>query len=643
MRTTIIFFFCVICVYAQSKKTVYGNFVHDNIVYQYQCTKDNGLYKFSVSDMEEDLNVKTIDTNELKRIKNTHNNDTTFINRININSNVDILIKHICSNVKQEIFNQEDVARNNSIIKKLTEKNTDKKFDSLISIFEKYKIILKNVKVSNGPSERITQNLEINSFRENFKYAFQQLKKDDTKKSNDAYDSIADEIFYSIKSKLEFIDDEPATAYLLLKRKNINIEFHDVEGNPVNVPCKVDNISVEFYEGTIKNIFIDVIPKDSTYHSIFGNQSIRFRNNMPISISSKFDPDKFQEHSIFVSNSRDIQTILSKWKYYNVEIDYKSAINLGEIIDIKVIADNEKEDYSPANGVVELNELKTNIQLKKEKRSKLLTAIAFTDIVGLNANNQNGLVQLEVKRRMNLFTKKRNGFFGLGDRGRSYTGWCNFFIPTLSINKIESNNKYLQLRKLNIDTSLSLKDSTSHFNINPILLNQYRTFNFQGSLNVFNWNAPNWKLSLHFNYNAAYSNTSLSDSISVSKVRKTNNSGDSLKITRLANQNITRVSTFCHGPELFLEYKPESRLGMTVGFGLMNQMILNDFYKVEKKYNKSICGYDIFRFYAIGFLKTNDESKLFFRFGYNQSIGNRGNNFYQMQLGYIVDLFTGAK
>ena len=76
----------------------------------------------------------------------------------------------------------------------------------------------------------------------------------------------ATQIFFEIKAKLEFLDDEPITANLILRRDEIKSVLKgeipaDYTGRLRNllVNHRIDKVSVETEDGTIKNIFVKLI------------------------------------------------------------------------------------------------------------------------------------------------------------------------------------------------------------------------------------------------------------------------------------------------------------------------------------------------------------------------------------------------
>jgi hypothetical protein len=139
---------------------------------------------------------------------------------------------------------------------------------------------------------------------------------------------------------------------------------------------------------------------------------------------------------------------------------------------------------------------------------------------------------------------------------------------------------------------------------------------------------PNKKIAIHANYSVNYGSTLVTDSFKIKNHA----------IANTGTQNVERIGSFLHGPDVFIEYKPENRFGLTVGSTLGFINILSDNYKPNSNYKNGIV-----KIYATGFFKTNDDSKIFFRFAYNQTMASKGNNFYQLQLGYLIDLFTAGK
>jgi hypothetical protein len=716
--------------FGQINKLVYGNFVIGNKVFQYKCERDNSIYKFSISTMEPKTIFSETKVEDIDEILG-------FIdNRINedITKNQEIFYTNLKNNyleIKTIIENRTSwTSSEKTIGSMLTEGRKEFTKDTLkiLKLLEDYQTFLNRNKDYNQSKVKTTEGFDIKVFGSLFKESLSEIVQDKSL-LGEFTESVTNEVFYAIKTKLEFVEDEPTTAYLILKRKYLDIVFRYNSSNELTdkqkekvkkhlidsitidetrkynlklieekdfiessiptyrnlkkkrrkvvvdslqesglisltgvkkkgflkieveikvnellnsyvknktelkevVKCEIKKVSVEFDEGTIKNILIDVLPIHEEYNRLYGESTIRFRNNMPISISSKFDPDKFKNHKIFVSNSKELLDELNaKRLILKIDcIDCENSIRLSNLLDLNIVLENDKEDYSPANCIVNLSETNSIVQLKKEKRSKILTVIGYSDLAGLNNENPNGLVQFEVSRRMNINTHKIPGFFkGAINKGASYTGYLNYIKPKLAYNKIEENNKYLILNSQSIDTTRSFKENSNNFFVNPLHILLYRIYTLQVDLNLFNWNLPNKKTNFHLNTYINGVSTFLADSLKI----------QNRSVLQTPTRNTNTVGSFMYGLDLFAEIKPDGRYGVSFGcnYGYLN--ILDDAYLKDEKFKNAIV-----KLYATGFMKTGDESKVFFRYSMNYTNARRNNNFAQIQLGYVIDLFGISK
>ncbi|WP_222167062.1 hypothetical protein [Edaphocola aurantiacus] len=479
---------------------------------------------------------------------------------------------------------------------------------------------------------------------------------------------------YEIKARAEFQDDEPVTAYITLKRKfiDINIEVpyrktnqsitsgqksNGIKSNCCSkkrckcvketanaalfIPVKfeIKNVTVEFEDGGIKNIFADLLPVVNEYTQVYGTNTIRFRNNKPISITGKFDPDRFSLMRIYSGNTRELINTLYKKATQNipdssfVESDFINSKShnayfmLSNILDYKVVSETDNEDYSPTNCKVELSEPNSIVELKKEKRSRILTARAYTDFRGLSDNEPNGLVQIEVSKKINILTGKVEPLSEIVNENGIYGGMFAFIEPRLSLNKIEENNRYLYLDSFDLDKNKSLVDSTNHFTLNPLKVLQYQQWSFGMDLNLFKLNLQNRKLNFQLNGNFAYGSTPVADSLKI--IQGT--------ITQLQSQNISRVNTTSYGFGIMCEIKPDSRYGLSFGYDRRWIDISNKRFEYNDMFANA---YNTVWFNV--FFKINTDSKMFWRFRRNWLLENNKYNFYQIQLGYELDIFKAS-
>jgi hypothetical protein len=397
----------------------------------------------------------------------------------------------------------------------------------------------------------------------------------------------------------------------------------------------VENVSVEFEDGTIKNIYADMRVNDSLAASDY-NLPIRFKNTYPISISSRTDPDMFGDIKIFVGRISDVN------KHYELKDDTskpdmktirKAAASikdtsggiiffyLSDLLDYAVIADNDREDYSPVNCTVQLNKNSPTIELRKEKRSKILSVQAFTDFMGIQNEQPNGVIQIEAFKRININTNK------YGNR-LVYYSLSSYAEPILAFTKIEKNKNALPLNFKDID-SVALKTGKKSLITSPIDLYKYQKTSFDVKWNLIKVNFSEIKSSLHLNLQVGIMKSNITDSITVT------GNNQAIKST---DENISVVNTFRYGLGLMWDIKPENRYGVTFGWDFRYLDLLNETYILIKPPRPALS-----TIWANAFLKTNEENKLFFRYRITFDHKDVKKNFTEIQLGYQMNLFKSSK
>jgi hypothetical protein len=208
------------------------------------------------------------------------------------------------------------------------------------------------------------------------------------------------EVYTYIKREIEFDDDEPITAYLKLKKSNIfsmllanSSSWYSGGLNDLLFKNRIEDVSIEFEDGAIKNILVNLIDTINKSKAEAGSEhSMQFKNLFPISMSGKSDFERFADFNLYCINCNGIKGLT---RY----------IRLSDLLELKIVLESGKEDYSPGNSVVDLTIGSPVIGLKKEKRSKIIEMAAFSDFVGLDELQPNGLIQIEAKRKININTK----------------------------------------------------------------------------------------------------------------------------------------------------------------------------------------------------------------------------------------------
>lgn len=472
------------------------------------------------------------------------------------------------------------------------------------------------------------------------------------------------EVFYTIRTKSDFGDDEPVTAFLLLKRDSINSYLQSNGSNYYKGRLSlliakhyVSKVAVEIADGTIKNIKVHLIkPSAAKNFTETPNQYLEFKNQFPISISGKFDAEKLADINLYSYNC-------------NGEKGVTRYLRLSDLLVFDIVLDNNKEDYSPVNSTVFLTPGNPVVELKKEKRSKIIDVAAFTDFTGLDREEPNGLIQIEASRRLNLNTKYRL-LFGNKRKERllsmidlnlvrpelkktiltgeeaakkqkyiiydlylkpdkndttvkgktetalepikirnrpfrsPYVNFAGSIEPRLLFSKLEENNRFIDSGKVVANK------------INPVQLYQYQLASFGFKMNLLKLSFPQLKLNINvLNAGIYWFRTRLSTS------------------TDTANKSSIPLNSHYILFGTSFVFSPDSRWGIVMGCDYIRPGIWSPDYSLTSNTG-------LLQPYFDGHLKTNDESKLFFRFRWTHERLNKDNNFTQIQLGYTLALFT---
>jgi hypothetical protein len=676
-------------VFGQTKKEILGTFEIGCKVFNYNFSKNpNGLYSFRIefaetetllhfADIDSLKNTKPVLISAIKTLSDTIGQNTKPENKDQVKADslrrdslliikegltgfIDDVINE--NNTLDYIYSKKDHLKGLIKITKKLALNTawgnEKNIYTIDSLIRKIETV-----ITSAVSIVETKTYPMNVFEQD---PFQAIVKEvlDKRKSTFLPECISSEqevinkrataLFFEIKSRLDFQDDEPSTAYLKLKNTFVKcyldnhrrIRYHenqDKNNTQLQNGFLIEDITVEFEDGTIKNIFADLRVIDKYGIPVSGN-AIRFKNVSPISISTKTDPDVFEKIKIFVGESSRLKKEYNLKKVESAPAEKKFALvpkngeskdvtvvpeeylyfYLSDILDYSIIADNDREDYSPANIVVHLNKQTPTIELKKEKRSKILTVRAFTDFIGIQDEEPNGLIQVEALKRINFNTAKYGRAF-------VYHSFFSYVEPVLAFSKIEKNKNALPLGPSDLDQTL-LQTGEKSFILQPIELYQYQKSSFDVSLNLWKVNFPEIKSNLQINTSLGIFKTNVVDTILV-----TNANG----VEKSPEPNFTVLNTLRWGFTAIWEIKPENRYGIVFGWDRRRLNLLNEGFSITADSTKKTNILNTA--WVEAFLKTNDNAKLFFRYRFTFEDNFAKRNFTQIQLGYLMDLFKTKK
>jgi hypothetical protein len=358
-----------------------------------------------------------------------------------------------------------------------------------------------------------------------------------------------------------------------------------------NEKFQADECRLVFEDGFIKRV---VVTGD------YENETLMFSNKYSIGITTRLNVGRLKNMVLFDGLRNDTQ----------------ASIRLGDVIDYKRIVNSRTNDYSPADTVVVLTPQVDEVTVSKLKRHKLFRMNIFSDIIGVNEDNPNGLVQFEIEKRININTNRRFN--------RVPTAMFAFMTPYFQWSKIEENNRSLGVSTFSEDSS-----PTANY-VSPLELYRHSILDAGIKLNVVDIEWP----AIDFQINGT-------GSITFSQVTDTllSDLGDPISIDE-------RVNSITSGVEVAFIFSPESAWGFKISS--------NAFYYENFNSNltyRSLNGSEAQRdltsperwlndFNLLATFRTgqDNDSRLFARIGFIHEMNNFDNNFSEVQIGYSVYL-----
>lgn len=458
-----------------------------------------------------------------------------------------------------------------------------------------------------------------------------------------------------IKNRSAFLDEEDYLTQGVKAELDILTaalkESKTANDNFIYKKFEIDSIAIEINEGFIENILVvgKVKERDryeqskqivsATSNVIYQTRILKFENLYPIGFSRKIDFEVLKDVELYTRGGTGPQYVL---KLEDVLLAYIQKHKV------------DRRDYSPANQIVEFTFEEKQAEyfqaLKREPTYKLFELQVFSDFIGFNQETPNGLIQSQVSKRINLLTERipmrapnKSTFFGVADVLDKWNFGCLTYIkPTVTLSKLEDNNKHLLLSQL---------DSFTNNNFTPVKytstleLRRYENFSVGLDMNLFLLDMPNFKSTFYVDYGFRYGHTATRDSITTFQ----NNA-----VVRTGFVNDTLVNTFRFYPTVTWEIKADER------FQFRSSWTHNWFWARSNAFSQvaniettaSTRRFDPrrqkFRYNTIrleGTFKPNEDNRgrLFFRYTYNWQQGFWRTGFHQAQVGYSLYLLGRYK
>ncbi|WP_025665642.1 hypothetical protein [Aquimarina megaterium] len=299
-------------------------------------------------------------------------------------------------------------------------------------------------------------------------------------------------------------EERPQVATIKLKNEEIpvyyNTDVKSIRKIPLDDPLKNIEVEISFFGGFIEKIQVN---------GSLGEENYSFNNKYSIGISSTKNIQQLSDYVLYSNEKiyRDTSDtnaikLLHEDQYQYEKTEKKSLfIQVDDVIRYIKKVDVNANDISPVPQTIVLDKSKKESKLYREESSKLFEAVAYTDLIGLfDEESPNGLVQLEVKKRFNLNTRRydRPWYYGIIPPFLLFEGAGVFQNADVffQYSKIEENNKFLLPQTVGSETFYT-----------PISLLQYRNFAVGGILNLMTFENQNSKINMFFNAGALYGRT----------------------------------------------------------------------------------------------------------------------------------------
>ncbi len=413
---------------------------------------------------------------------------------------------------------------------------------------------------------------------------------------------------------------------------------------------KIDNVDIEFRDGFIEQIIVDLRDEEGEKGKKGeekdeaeekgkkgaeeeedwedGKTTYRFNNPYGIGFSTIKNFDKMNKYRLFCKSGVEMNGI----KYYN------TYIMLSDVLQYKYNIRPFAKEFSPADGLVNLNDSEKEKVLFRTKSDELISGTVFSDFTGFKQERPNGLVETEFYRKIFIWTVRRNTLTPLN----TSHSFMQYIKPVFTLSKIEENNRDLLLSSQNrteFDSTSGKYHLIQGKNFtNPLRALNHQIFALGTDLNLLYLDMRSIKSEFHFNYAFRYRRFNLVDSL----ISHNDTTG---VISRNGLVNEYKGNGLSHGLEATWRIVPEERYGFHITFGLQHLNILTNEFELrpavpDQTYLKETNGRFLWSMELGAFLKTSKDKekndRFFLRWRLNWEQKNAFNNFVQLQFGYTV-------
>jgi hypothetical protein len=374
-----------------------------------------------------------------------------------------------------------------------------------------------------------------------------------------------------------------------------------------NYNIKIIEILENFYkEPLVKDILGNILGKE-----------LKFVNEFPLGFSSKTDFDDLYSYNLYHSEGTE--------KVFSMPVTNVITAYIQK-------HQNDRLNFSPKNQVVTLPtddiDRDNILELKKEISSKILNAKIYSDFVGFQEDEPNGLVQIEIEKKIPIWTKR----FILGAGRSTNLGLFNYANFNLTWARIEDDKKDLQVRYS--DRFVNNIYTPEKF-VTYLDLIRYENASVGVDLNIASVDMPTLKGRFEFNLGIHYGRVQVVDTLGQVKPNQSPNN------TFEKNINIIRWY-----PDFIYRIRPEERFGGYLRFRPFRVIVptnsefkstsLQEDFVTDSSVNENwLYRFELSTFYTPS---ADSDNRFFFRYRYTNSTNWDTNGFGEFQVGYLAYL-----
>ena len=376
-------------------------------------------------------------------------------------------------------------------------------------------------------------------FKQNYPDILDSIGNVQLRKKNYKRENLGNDICTALKSILE-------DSTFKLKNKPSLFAFDElVKKNlfkPIDSLCEkgVGNFVVHDLQLEFRNGFMGRVIAKGQYHYKGMSKELVFQNEYSIGFSSLKNFSKLS----------DIRLSADNHKHCKITLGGQNGII--ENVIPHVVA--ERRDYGPANKVYRFGEADINSSKKhvlhKTAVKSLFDFRIYSDALGItNPTSPNGLVQVELSKRMNINTSR----FDIPLNGG--VGLANHLTPYFHLAKLENNLRSLPITDLSTDEPY----------VTITQLHQFKNFEVGIDLNVLTLEYQDVKLELELDFITSFAQNTILPNVDITNILTTDAS----------DEFVTTLNLYNVGGEVSANFLMEENYGFSMSFKLINTSMAN--------------------------------------------------------------------